>query len=183
MKTGKAAFLSFVLPAALAFVMTAGGCGSGPPREAVSGVVRLSPSLPAEARRMRHLFIYLEPGEGGPPFAVQRLVETQLPYRFVISPDDVFARGKALAGPVRVRARLLAESHLDPELDPLRQGKLAGALMQGSYEGVSAQAVPVGTREVEVVISQAGTAEIPKVAQAQASLPPSHPPIAQAPGQ
>ncbi|OGL60648.1 MAG: hypothetical protein A3J27_00540 [Candidatus Tectomicrobia bacterium RIFCSPLOWO2_12_FULL_69_37] len=174
MKTGKAAFFSLVLIAALA-----AGCESGPPKESVSGTILLSPSLPPETRRVRHLFIYLEPGQGGPPFAIQRLVETELPYRFVVTPDDVFARGQFFTGQVRVRARLLGEKLLDPELEPLRLGKLAGALMTGSFEGVSA-AVAVGARDVEVVISQAGKAEVRKVAaQKPAELPPSHPPIPQ----
>lgn len=174
MKTGKAAFFSLILIAALA-----AGCGSGPPEESVSGTVRLAPSLPPEARRARHLFIYLEPGEGGPPFAIQRLVETELPYRFTVTRDDVFARGRFLTGRVRVRARLLDEKLIDHELEPLRQGKPARALMKGSFEGVSAQAVAAGSRDVEVVIAQAGAAEPPKeVAQKPAELPPPRPPAA-----
>lgn len=175
MITGKAAFFSLILIAALA-----AGCGSGPPEESVSGTVRLAPSLPPEARRARHLFIYLEPGEGGPPFAIQRLVETELPYRFTVTRDDVFARGRFLTGRVRVRARLLDEKLIDHELEPLRQGKPARALMKGSFEGVSAQAVAAGSRDVEVVIVQAGAAEPPKeAAQKPAELPPPAAPAAQ----
>ncbi|MBI3129306.1 MAG: hypothetical protein HYZ11_16985 [Candidatus Tectomicrobia bacterium] len=167
--------------------MLAAGCGSEP-QASVSGVVHLAPSLPPEARKLRQLFIYLEPAQGGPPFAVQRLVEPSFPLRFVMTPDDVFAPGRAFSGQVRVRARLLGENLTDYELGPLRRANGAAPLARGSYEGVSARPAPIGARDVEVVIAQAGSAEPPKEAakkpeapaRGQAPAAPPSPPQAQA---
>lgn len=161
--------------------MLAAGCGSEP-QASVSGVVHLAPSLPPEARKLRQLFIYLEPAQGGPPFAVQRLVEPSFPLRFVMTPDDVFAPGQAFSGQVRVRARLLGENLVDYELGPLRRAKAAAPLAKGSYEGVSARPAAIGARDVEVVIGQAGSAEPPKEAAKKPEAPaaPPSPPSAQA---
>jgi len=144
----------------------AAGCEPAPPKESVSGTVRLSPALPPEARRTRILFIILEPEEGGPPLAVQRLVETKFPYRFVLTADDMMIAGRPFAGRVRVRARLDKDGR-------------AGPFARGDYQGVSALAVAVGARDVEVVIDRAGTAEPQEAAERPAPPPP--PPAAQAP--
>ena len=124
----------------------------GPPKESVSGVIRMSAKLPVKAWRTRTLFIILEREGGGPPLAVQRLVETRFPYRYVITKDDVMMRGQEFSGRIRVRARLDADG-------------VPGKLVQGDYEGRAAGVVTVGAKNVDVVIDRIGTAPPPKVAK------------------
>ncbi len=124
----------------------------GPPEESVSGTIRMSAKLPVKAWRTRTLFIILEREGGGPPLAVQRLVETRFPYQYVITKDDMMIRGQNFAGRVRVRARLDADG-------------VPGPLVQGDFEGRAAGPVAVGAKDVDVVIDQIGTAPPPKVAK------------------
>ncbi len=123
-----------------------------PPEESVSGTIRMSANLPVKAWRTRTLFIIVEREGGGPPLAVQRLVETRFPYQYVITKDDVMIRGQKFAGNVRVRARLDADG-------------VPGKLVQGDYEGRTAGVVTVGAKNVDVVIDRIGTAPPPKVAK------------------
>ena len=124
----------------------------GPPEESVSGTIRMSANLPVKAWRTRTLFIIVEPEEGGLPLAVQRLVETRFPYKYVITKDDVMMRGQKFAGRVRVRARLDADG-------------VPGPLVKGDFEGRAAGLVVVGAKNVDVVIDRIGTAPPPKVAK------------------
>lgn len=124
----------------------------GPPKESISGVIRMSGKLPVKAWRTRTLFIIVEPEEGGLPLAVQRLVETRFPYQYVITKDDVMMRGQKFAGRVRVRARLDADG-------------VPGPLVRGDFEGRAAGLVAVGAGNVDVVIDQIGTAPPPEVAK------------------
>ena len=124
----------------------------GPPKESVSGTIRMSANLPVKAWRTRTLFIIVEPEEGGLPLAVQRLVETRFPYKYVITKDDMMMRGQKFAGRVRVRARLDADG-------------VPGPLVRGDFEGRAAGLVSVGAENVDVVIDQIGTAPPPKVAK------------------
>ena len=133
-----------------------GGCDLlpefGPPKESVSGTIRMSSKLPAKAWRTRTLFIIVEREEGGPPLAVQRLVETRFPYEYVITKDDVMIRGRKFSGRVRVRARLDADG-------------VPGPLVRGDFEGRAAGLVAVGAKNVDVVIDRIGTAPPPEVAK------------------
>ncbi len=124
----------------------------GPPKESISGTIRMSEKLPVKAWRTRTLFIIVEPEEGGLPLAVQRLVETRFPYQYVITKDDVMMRGQEFSGRVRVRARLDADG-------------VAGPLVKGDFEGRAAGLVTVGAKNVDVVIDRIGTAPPPKVAK------------------
>ena len=124
----------------------------GPPKESVSGTIRMSSKLPVKAWRTRTLFIIVEREEGGPPLAVQRLVETRFPYEYVITKDDVMIRGRKFSGRVRVRARLDADG-------------VPGKLVRGDFEGRAPGLVAVGAKNVDVVIDQIGTAPPPKVAK------------------
>lgn len=133
----------------------------GPPEESVSGTIRMSGKLPVKAWRTRTLFIIVEREGGGPPLAVQRLVETRFPYRYVITKDDMMMRGQKFAGNIRVRARLDADG-------------VAGPLVKGDYEGSASGVVTVGAKNVDVVIDRIGTAPPPKVAKK--SPPKSAPP-------
>ena len=124
----------------------------GPPKESVSGVIRMSANLPVKAWRTRTLFIIVEREGGGPPLAVQRLVETRFPYQYVITKDDVMMRGQKFSGRVRVRARLDADG-------------VPGPLVKGDYEGSASGVVTVGAKNVDVVIDRIGTAPPPEVAK------------------
>lgn len=141
---------------AICLSLILGGCDLlpelGPPKESVSGVIRMSSKLPVKAWRTRTLFIILEREGGGPPLAVQRLVETRFPYQYVITKDDVMMRGRKFSGRVRVRARLDADG-------------VPGPLVKGDYEGRAAGLVSVGARNVDVVIDRIGTAPPPEVAK------------------
>ncbi len=147
---------SRVALAAICLSLILGGCDLlpefGPPAESVSGVIRMSGELPVEAWRTRTLFIIVERETGGPPLAVQRLVETRFPYKYVITKDDVMIRGQKLAGRVRVRARLDADG-------------VPGSLVKGDFEGRAAGLVSVGARNVDVLIDRIGTAPPPRVAK------------------
>ena len=149
-QTGSGGFCSTLAASLLALVL--GGCdlvpSFGPPEESVSGSIRMGANLPTEAWRTRTLFIILEREGGGPPLAVQRLVEPRFPYRYVLTKDDAMIRGQAFAGRVRVRARLDADG-------------VAGPLVRGDFEGRSAAPVAVGSENVDVLIDQIGTAPPP----------------------
>ena len=151
--------------ASLCLSLILGGCDLlpelGPPKESVSGTIRMSGKLPVKAWRTRTLFIIVEREGGGPPLAVQRLVETRFPYRYVITKDDMMMRGQKFAGNIRVRARLDADG-------------VAGPLVKGDYEGSASGVVTVGAKNVDVVIDRIGTAPPPKVAKK--SPPKSAPP-------
>ena len=142
--------------ASLCFSLALSGCDLlpelGPPKESVSGTIRMSANLPVKAWRTRTLFIIVEREGGGSPLAVQRLVETRFPYRYVITKDDVMIRGRKFAGRVRVRARLDADG-------------VPGPLVQGDFEGRASGLVTVGAKNVDVVIDRIGTAPPPKVAK------------------
>ena len=145
--------LALALPCLLVVL---GGCDLlpelGPPKESVSGTIRMGANLPVKAWRTRTLFIIVEPEEGGLPLAVQRLVETRFPYKYVITKDDVMMRGQKFAGRVRVRARLDADG-------------VPGPLVRGDFEGRTSGVVAVGTKNVDVVIDRIGTAPPPEVAK------------------
>ncbi len=145
---------SCVALASICFSLILGGCDLlpelGPPEKSVSGVIRMSGKLPVKAWRTRTLFIILEREGGGPPLAVQRLVETRYPYSYVITKDDVMIRGQKFAGRVRVRARLDADG-------------VPGPLVKGDFEGRTSGVVTVGAKNVDVVIDKIGTAPPPMV--------------------
>ncbi len=142
--------------AVLFFSAILGGCDLlpefGPPKESVSGVIRMGKNLPVQAWRTRALFIILDREGGGPPLAVQRLVETRFPYRYVVTKDDMMIRGGKFSGRVRVRARLDADG-------------VPGPLVRGDFEGRAPRPVSVGARNVDVLIDEVGTAPPPLAAK------------------
>ena len=145
----------------LALVLLAGGaagCDSGPPKESISGTIRLSPSLTSKARRTRTLYIILDTGPGRPPLAVQRLIRVKFPYEYVLTKDDMMFRGRPFSGKVRVRARLDSDGR-------------AGPLVRGDYEGKNPAPVSIGARNVDVLIETAGTAVPPRRAKRPATPP------------
>ncbi len=164
---------SCVALASICFSLFLGGCDLlpelGPPEKSVSGVIRMSGKLPVKAWRTRTLFIILEREGGGPPLAVQRLVETRFPYSYVITKDDVMIRGQKFAGRVRVRARLDADG-------------VPGPMVKGDFEGRASGQVTVGAKNVDVVIDKIGTAPPPKVVKKSLPKPVSSPQTAPSTG-
>ena len=148
--------------ALLGLSLSLGGCdllpAFGPPKESVSGVIRMGANLPVQAWRTRTLFIILEREGGGPPLAVQRLVETRFPYRYVVTKDDVMIQGRQFSGLVRVRARLDADG-------------VPGPLVRGDFEGSASRPVLVGARNVDVVIDGVGTVPPPRAAKKPSPKP------------
>jgi hypothetical protein len=77
----------------------------------------------------------------GPPFAVKRIVSPRFPLTYRIGPEDVMMAGSPFEGEVRVSARLS------------RTGN-AGPPEAGDLEGEHASPVPVGSRNVDILISR-----------------------------
>ena len=140
--------------------LLAAGCDSGPPKESVSGTIRLDPQIRSKVRKAETMFIVLSPEGGGPPLAVQRLVRMEFPFKYVLTKDDVMIRGRSFTGKVKVRVRLDADGKVGP-------------FVRGDFMGENPKAVSIGARDVDVVINRAGTAEPPK--EAKRKLPPNHP--------
>ncbi len=128
------------------------GCNSAPPDNSVSGTIRLSPSLSAETKKMRTLFIMMYPEAGGPPVAFQRMVRVKFPYRYILTKNDMMFHGGSLKGKFQVKARLDADGRI-------------GAFVRGDFEGVNKRFLPIGARDVDVLIDTPGTAEPPKTAK------------------
>jgi cytochrome c-type biogenesis protein CcmH len=140
--------------------LLAAGCDSGPPQDSVSGTIRLDPEIRSKARRAQTMFIVLSPEGGGPPLAVQRLVRVEFPFKYVLTKDDVMIQGRSFTGKVKVRVRLDADGKVGP-------------FVRGDFMGENPKAVPIGARDVDVVVNRAGTAEPPKVAKRKS--PPRQP--------
>jgi cytochrome c-type biogenesis protein CcmH len=144
----------------------AAGCNSSPPDNSVSGTIRLSSSLPAEANKMRTLFVMLYPEAGGPPVAFQRLVRVKFPYRYILTKNDMMFHGGSFEGKFQLKARLDADGRI-------------GAFVRGDYEGVNKSFLPMGTQDADVLIDTPGTAEPPKINRnfSQKGGQAAHPPV------
>ena len=113
------------------------------PKESVSGVVRITPSLKKRVEKVRTLFLYLQSERGGPPLAVQKLIKVKFPYHFILTKGDSMMPGSSFSGRVLVRARLDADG-------------IVGPLSEGDFEGVSSKIVGIGSKNVDVIISREG---------------------------
>ena len=136
-------YLCFLL--AVSFFIN--GCDFYPifslPKESVSGVGRLTPQLKKRALKVRTLFLYLQSERGGPPLAVQKLINVKFPYHFILTKNDSMMPGVSFTGRVLVRARLDSDG-------------IVGTFSVGDFEGVSHKIVQVGSKNVNVVISREG---------------------------
>jgi hypothetical protein len=77
----------------------------------------------------------------GPPFAVKRIASPRFPLAYRLGPEDAMMAGSAFEGEVRVSARLS------------RTGT-AGPAEAGDLEGEHPVRVPVGSRDVDILISR-----------------------------
>tara|TARA_Y100001960_G_C14758509_1_gene872633 strand:+ start:1594 stop:2388 length:795 start_codon:yes stop_codon:yes gene_type:complete len=113
------------------------------PKESVSGVVRITPQLKKRVKNVRTLFLYLQSERGGPPLAVQKLINVKFPYNFILTKNDSMMPGVSFSGRVLVRARLDADG-------------IVGPLTKGDFEGVSREIVQIGSNNVNVIIAREG---------------------------
>jgi cytochrome c-type biogenesis protein CcmH len=112
------------------------------PAKAVSGVVRLAPSLQGKADPGDTVFIFARAAEGPPmPLAVTRIQVKDLPYEFKLDDSMAMRPGLEISGfpSVIVTARLSKSG--TPKAGP------------GDLEGVSAPVAP-GTKKVTILIDK-----------------------------
>jgi hypothetical protein len=126
------------------------GAGGAPPaapaaaagNEAIRGTISLAPEFEGRVPAGAILFLIARRGEGGPPLAVQRVVEPQFPLDFSIGPDDRMIEQMPFAGPLQLTARLDADGNAMTR----QPGDLQGTA-PGSYEP--------GASDVTIVVDEA----------------------------
>ena len=96
---------------------------------AIRGTISLAPELEGRVPAGAILFLIARRGEGGPPLAVQRVVEPEFPLAFSIGPDDRMIEQMPFAGPLLLEARIDADGNAMTR----QPGDLQGAA-PGSYE-------------------------------------------------
>ena len=99
--------------------------------EAIRGVVTLAPELEGRVPAGAILFLIARRGEGGPPLAVQRIVEPQLPLEFAIGPEDRMIDQVPFEGPLVLSARLDSDGNAMTRLPGDLQGAAPGAYQPG----------------------------------------------------
>ena len=122
------------------------GAGGAPPPapaaatgEAIRGTIALAPDLEDRVPAGAVLFLIARRGEGGPPLAVQRVVEPRFPLEFSIGPEDRMIEQMPFAGPLLLTARIDADGNATTR----QPGDLQGTA-PGSYEpGASGVAIVV----------------------------------------
>jgi hypothetical protein len=107
----------------------------------IRGTITLAPELEGRVPAGAILFLIARHGDGGPPLAVQRVVDPQLPLAFSIGPEDRMIEQMPFAGPLTLSARLDADGNAMTRLP----GDLQGAA-PGTYEP--------GASGVEIVIDE-----------------------------
>ena len=115
--------------------------GAGTDRE-VRGEVRLLPALAGRIPADALLFIIARTPGGGPPLAVKRIENPELPFRFEIGPDDRMIAARPFAGPFTLSA------WIDRDGNVMTRGA-------GDLEGSAGGTYGPGSDGVEIVIDQA----------------------------
>lgn len=117
--------------------------GSGPPvtpaAAPVTGTVRLIEGLEMPSRAV--LFLIARVNEAGPPLAVQRIVQPELPLDFSLGPEDRMIPSVPFVGPLLISARI----DRDGNAMTRKPGDLQGSA-RGSFQP--------GARGVDVVIDE-----------------------------
>ena len=86
----------------------------------VTGIISISPDLPqtklSEKSGNSVVFIIVRPAgmPGGPPLAVQRLLDVEWPHRFAIGQDDVMMPGVQFEGPLTLKVRIDSDGDARP---------------------------------------------------------------------
>lgn len=109
---------------------------------AIRGTISLAPELEDRVPAGGILFLIARRGEGGPPLAVQRVVEPQFPLEFAIGPEDRMIEQMPFVGPLLLEARVDADGNAMTR----QPGDLRGAA-PGSYEP--------GASDVAIVVDEA----------------------------
>ncbi|HWP49293.1 MAG TPA: hypothetical protein VNM22_19205 [Candidatus Limnocylindrales bacterium] len=133
--------LFFVL-VVLFLVSCSQGEGGQNKKLTLSGTIYIDPSLAAKVGRNDRLFIIARRPEGGPPLAVQKIVNPEFPLKYWLSPEDVMIPGVEFTGEVTVIARI----DKDGQAGPPQPGDL-----EGSWKG---NPVKVGDQKVDILIDK-----------------------------
>jgi hypothetical protein len=108
----------------------------------IRGTVTLAPALEGRVPAGAILFLIARRGEGGPPLAVQRVVDPKLPFEFSIGPEDRMIQQMPFAGPLTLSARLDADGN-------------AMTRLAGDLQGVAPGTHEPGDGGVAIVIDEA----------------------------
>ncbi len=109
---------------------------------AVRGEIRVLPALADRVPADALLFIIARAPGGGPPLAVKRIENPELPFRFAIGPDDRMIAARPFAGPFTLSA------WIDRDGNVMTRGA-------GDLEGSAGGTYGPGAAGVEIVIDQA----------------------------
>lgn len=111
-------------------------------RPSISGTITVDPALVSHITDRDRLFIIARRVEGGPPLAVQRIVEPRFPLKYWLTQEDVMMPGTAFTGEAVVVARIDKDGR-------------AGPPQPGDLEGVfKGNPVLVGSQGVDIVIDK-----------------------------
>ncbi|MEB2344651.1 MAG: hypothetical protein OZ948_07925 [Deltaproteobacteria bacterium] len=100
--------------------------------EPLRGTISLAPDLAGRVPAGAILFLIARRGESGPPLAVQRIPDPELPLAFSLGPDDRMIDQMPFAGPLTLSARLDADGNATTRLPGDLQGVAAGTYEPGA---------------------------------------------------
>ncbi|MAE94950.1 MAG: hypothetical protein CL910_09850 [Deltaproteobacteria bacterium] len=115
--------------------------GAGSDAPPLRGTIRVANALEGRVPPGAILFLIARTGPGGPPTAVQRVVDPSFPLDFELGPDDRMIQSLPFQGPFRLSARIDADRNAMTR----NPGDLAGEA-DGTYEP--------GARDIELVIDE-----------------------------
>jgi hypothetical protein len=105
----------------------------------IRGTIALAPELEGRVPAGAILFLIARRGDGGPPLAVQRIADPQLPLAFALGPEHRMIEQMPFRGPLTLSARLDADGNAMTR----EPGDLQGAA-PGTYEpGASGVAIVI----------------------------------------
>ncbi|HSJ98401.1 MAG TPA: hypothetical protein VLC53_15090 [Myxococcota bacterium] len=107
----------------------------------IRGTISLAPELEGRVPAGAILFLIARRGDSGPPLAVQRVPDPELPLEFSIGPEDRMIEQMPFAGPLTLSARLDADGN-------------AMTRLPGDLQGVAPGSYEPGAGDVEIVIDQ-----------------------------
>jgi len=111
----------------------------------ISGKITIDPKLKDKVNGQASLFIIARPqGSGGPPVAVKKMERPTFPLNYTLGSENAMMQGVPLSGKLSITVRL------DSDGNPMTHdpGDLSGEYQKNP--------VPVGARNVNIVIDQVG---------------------------
>jgi hypothetical protein len=131
------------LPAGHPDVSVPNGIAAAPSEIAITGVVKLSPTLKDPWPKGAHVFVIARAESGGPPYAVRRYDGAKPPFAFALGPENLMIQG------MQAPASLIITARVDQDGDALTR-------QLGDLE--SAPSAPVPPRaSLEVIIDRPAT--------------------------